>query len=121
MNNHNGLIAKFLGYRLMNRKDTSSYWQKKLNYGTMEYLGEEGDLKYDSDWNWLMKAVDRVEQLSRWWSTDTIPWSYNTNEIRYQVFVQPLSGGIISEKKIDAYYEAVITFIKYYNDIQMED
>ena len=83
--------------------------------------GGDGRLKYDSDWNWLMKAVDMVEQLSRWWRTDTIPWSYNTDEIRYQVFVQQLSGGIVSEKKIDAYYLGVVAFIEYYNDIQMED
>lgn len=93
MNNNNKLIAEFLGYT-----QPHPYWQ-----GTT-YWYKEGEepltiLSFDTDWNWLMEAIQKIldicidaerdpEALDKYFEiTDNIP-------------------------DIKQTYEAVINFIK---------
>ena len=91
-----------------------------------EYFKYE-DLKFHSDWNWLMEVVEKIEQT-------TIKETYGqfnekeSNAIVSVVienkFCQILSNGIYlneivsenEETKIEAVYNACLEFIKWYNE-----
>ena len=65
------------------------------------------DLKYHSDWNWLMRVVEKIESIKG-----------------TQIFINGISceimfkGKVISKHfntKIEAVYNACVTFIDWYN------
>lgn len=65
------------------------------------------DMRFDTDWNWLMEVVEKIESLSF-----DVVINYNIctitngeNEFRHEV-----------GQKIYATYQAVIEFINWYNE-----
>ena len=64
--------------------------------------------KYDTDWNWLMPVVKKIESLG-----------YRVTIVRHicRIDLTEESKLIISEdiKKIEAVYTACLEFIKWYN------
>ena len=64
--------------------------------------------KYDTDWNWLMPVVKKIESLG-----------YRVTIVRHicRIDLTEESKLIISEdiKKIEAVYSACLEFIKWYN------
>jgi hypothetical protein len=94
------------------------------------------ELKYDSDWNWLMQVVDKIEKLG---ATIRVKSNYNpfiklnVHQVTIEIEKGELSegnksflgDGFIYQNhsnsnliKIEAYYESVVNFIKWYNDEQ---
>jgi len=89
---NNRLIAEFLGYTQPHPDyPTTSYWYKE---------GEEPlvYLSFNTDWNWLMKAVEKILNLSL--QSDSMEDYYNITD---------------SIPKIDQCYKAVVKFVEEYN------
>jgi len=102
MKKDNELIAEFLGYTQPHPKyPGTTYWYKE---------GEEPltILSFDTDWNWLMEVVEKIEGLN---------YSLEINkqeELNYQCLITQKNNIIIQKFnpiKIEAVYQAVVEFI----------
>jgi len=69
------------------------------------------DLKFDTDWNWLMRVVEKIENLGNdvLITSNYIQITYNKGE---EFIVIELEGNI----KIQAVHSAVVEFVKLYNN-----
>jgi len=144
----NKLFAEFLGYTYHNfSKDTiNPGWRKSNCIHKLSMMGKVGErnylcrthkqLKFDTDWNWLMQVVEKIESL-------------NVNDFAVQLQrkdVEPIEGqfylsmfgkeaqflasvfywqhdntieGLKIEEgssKIEAVYKACLAFINWYNE-----
>ena len=105
----NKLIADFMGSKVT----TNNYFVN----GMYQTLKDE-ELKYNSDWNWLMEVVEKIESLT----------DINSNgcfmvleSIGFNAkFIFDDGTRILKdnkgESKIEAVYNACIEFIKWYNE-----
>ncbi len=102
------LIAEFLGYSQPHPKfPNSSYWYKE-NEETLALL------RFNEDWNWLMKVVQKIESLG---------YCVEIKRISCRIYPLLEEDNLISayvcgdlSKKINIVYSAVIGFIKFYNE-----
>ena len=124
---NNKIIAEFLN--LTSQVIFEQVFAVSENGKTNFYKKDE--LKFHSDWNWLMKVVEKIENLKpisflegrNWQGFEiTIYKALNTN-INYCIIKYIKEGGymIISnefskESKIEAVCNACIKFIKWYNE-----
>lgn len=102
MNVDNKLIAEFLGYSQPHPDyPDTTYWYKK-DFPPLTILS------FDSDWNWLMQVVEKIESLGV------------VVEIRENVcYIETTPNDYYSEletTKIQAVYKACVEFIKWYNE-----
>lgn len=142
MKKENELIAEFLGYVNTTPSDKDFNIYEKQN-GELGRLIETMSMKFHSDWNWLMKVVEKIEILgsntimgrvlySRFvieHNNIILNWSSNNN---YQLSIETLPSwkngrkNVISKEykriklskeatKIEAIYATCIEFIKWYN------
>ena len=99
---NNKLIAEFMGLG----KAEPYYIEDENNQETNLVFSPA--LKYNSDWNWLMEVVEKIESLG-----------YRVTIVRHicRIDLTEESKLIISEdiKKIEAVYTACLEFIKWYN------
>ncbi len=105
---NNKLIAEFLGFQTNSNEcwvttTANGIWSKKIEI-----------LHFDTDWNWLMVAVEKIEHI------DSIDVNILTNGTRIyewrtggEVIVDN-SADISFEHKIEHVYDAVVKFIKWY-------
>ena len=110
----NRLIAEFMG--LVESGIPNKYWTEKSSEGFV--IGQLTDLKYDIDWNWLMKVVDKIESIE--------DGKYDVNILKNgTVIVNYGAGGMVIcnnvgkigyDEKIEHTYQAVIDFIKWHNE-----
>lgn len=104
---NNKVIAEFMGKKeLITESQFLAMEHKAHNPTIIEYL------KYDTDWNWLMEVVEKIESLS------------------YDVFINTcvcritdVGQGVLEdietfnyENKIKAVYGACVEFIKWHNE-----
>ena len=108
---NNKIIAEFMGWKIKNYSTPIS--DIVTPYGQLT----ENQLKFHSDWNWLMEVVEKIESLGGavcigngncvmiiFYLTDVMGESYSkTREL-------------IGETKIQAVYNACVEFIKWYNE-----
>ena len=114
----NKLIAEFLGYT-----------QPHPDYPTTTYWYKEGEapltnLLFNTDWNWLMVVVEKIETLK----IKEVYGEHNEKEIEAEIsisiegdFCQILSNGLYlnevssikSSSKIESDYLAIIEFINW--------
>lgn len=121
---NNKLIAKFMGDKTYVR-DTDGYSKPLSVFNSKE-------LSFDTDWNWLMLVVDKIESLQV-----TIRAISNFNPFQnknyHEVIVEKEKGELSKSKtsfnsfgyvykhhsnglkRIDCYFESVVEFIKWYN------
>lgn len=96
----NKLIAEFLGWETL-----SNWGYLNINNGESH---EIENLKFHSDWNWLMEVVEKIESLGY------------LVEIRENVcFIKTSEQDYFSEleeTKLQAVYRACVKFIKWYNE-----
>ncbi len=129
----NKLIADFMGIRHV---DDDKYMKNLREMRANGIFFEQGyvtsELRYDSDWNWLMTVVDKIESLG---ATTIVKSNYNqfikanVHQVTIEIEKGELSesnkvfwgDGFIYQnhsnsnvKKIEAYYESVVNFIKWY-------
>jgi hypothetical protein len=102
---NNKLIAEFLN--LTSQVIFEQVFIVSENGKTKFYKKDE--LKFHSDWNWLMEVVEKIESLG-----------YRIEIVKHicRVYLSDKETIIISENipKIEAVYNACIEFIKWYNE-----
>ena len=103
---NNKLIAEFMGMK----EDEYPNDLPKSAYLFGNFMDNE--IQYHSSWDWLMPVVGKIENLSNkiFIDTDSV-----IIDIHHEV--TPIITDC-KKDKINAVYEAVIQFIKYYNQQQ---
>ena len=92
---NNKIIAEFMGLE----NTLQSYY----NYNNS--LIHKDRLLFHSDWNWLMKIVEKIESLSN--DKQVINWGRQSKTI---------FDFKLTESKIEAVYNACLDCIKWYNE-----
>ena len=112
----NKLIAEFMGYS-----------QPHPDYPQSTYWYKEGEapltiLSFHTDWNWLMKVVDKIE------STEMLGEVFNVQINRNKTHILYAPANYSNEKwfenliikeskdKLLNTYQAAVEFINYYNE-----
>ncbi len=106
---NNILIAKFMGYEKC--KCESCVSNKKDLYITGSFLWsrtEPKNFEYKTNWNELMEVVEKIESLK----CEVSIINKYCQITRYDLFTR---GYIEGKTKIDAVYNAIISFIVIYN------
>ena len=111
MENNNILIAEFMGINHLNDdKYINNLKEMKAEglYFEQGYMTSE--LKFDTDWNWLMPVIRKIEELGNdvLITTNYIQISFDEGE--QFIVIDDLNI------KIDSVYNAVVEFIKWYNE-----
>jgi len=127
---NNKLIAEFMGLKEIYTPLLNIYEISETE------ICLETDLAYHTDWNWLMKVVDKIESFQ---ATIRLKSNYShfQNQNYHQVTIEIDKGKLSESRKtfwddgfiykhhsntglnrIDCYYESVIEFIKWYNNKQ---
>ena len=105
METNNKIIAEFMGATLT--KDLQIMYP--VYEGDSSYVK---DLKYHLDWNWLMEVVEKIESLKF-----SVLIGKNNCVIEQTFGKESLNLGLIKGKdKIEAVYNACVTFIEWYNE-----
>ena len=101
----NKIIAEFLN--LTSQVIFEQVFAVSENGKTNFYKKDE--LKFHSDWNWLMEVVEKIESLG-----------YRIEIVKHicRIYLSNKETIIISENtpKIEAVYIACVEFIKWYNE-----
>lgn len=117
---NNSTIAEFLdiefdetGY--INNPNSKHY---KRNCSFITHRMELSELMFHSDWNWLMEVVEKIESLEFDFTiyTGSSVSIINTKDFPFEE-VLSLSGS----SKIEAVYNAVVSFIEWYNSAEKEN
>lgn len=101
---NNKIIAKFMGLTIIT--DGISFFD--TDYKPLK--------KYDSDWNWLMEVVLKINQLEynrysiRINQVDCKIYDFNNDKIIFDSF-----GRFNQNELIQAVYSSVVDFIKWHN------
>lgn len=111
---NNKLIAEFMGVETAPYYYLPQHGKIELNYGNYEHVEHfnSDELKYHSDWNWLMEVTQKIESLGFW--VEILGGVHNvctigkTNKIEEFICVD-------DEVKIKAVYNACIAFIEWYS------
>ena len=102
---NNKLIADFMGYEKYTYRGYTMYVFEEDNHRT------EVDLHYHKNWNWLMDVVEKIDSIG-----------YSVNISSSMVYINSDNGRIVNpiligvKTKIECLYEAVVEFIKWYNE-----
>lgn len=104
MENNNKLIAEFLGWDINSPSTFPTYLHQE------EETQGHWELKFNTDWNWIMEAVDKIERDYK--ISVLISWQHCVIESVNSDFRIEKD----SDTKIKATYKAVIEFIKWYNE-----
>jgi hypothetical protein len=113
----NRLIAEFMGVKPVYQGQnmwyyTDSPWFTVRNRSHEEVFNSIVKyVKYSTDWNWLMRVVDKIEELG-----------YGVDIFGEAVSISKYYGDMVVDNnakfylnKIDAVYNAVVDFIVWYN------
>ena len=98
----NKLIAEFMGL------DTEVFWSGKVNYYFSSSWYEEHELSYNVSWDWLLPVVQKIESLGYVFTIQGGKAEYGEMISETRCF--------IAEDKISSTYQAVVEFIKTYNN-----
>jgi hypothetical protein len=126
---NNKLIAEFMGFELTDRVILpETYKGEESHFSILEFMDmvRESDnlppcsienLKFHSDWNWLMEVVEKIESLI--FENDTY---YNVQILSgCCVYIISSNGDELvcsdnEQSKLDCVYNACIEFIKWWNE-----
>ena len=107
MENNNKLIAEFLCWDINSPSTFPTYLHQEEE--TQGYW----ELKFDTDWNWLMEAVDKIESFGYVFQLQGNSATFFKNK----TFKEPIwNDSFIGNTKLKATYNAVVEFIKWYNE-----
>ena len=119
MMQNNKLIAEFIGMVYDNHNNQpNKYWEltDEQNFVSPKPYPQDKDLKFHSDWNWLMEVVEKIECCDFIFSIHhEVANIFNgeCNELTYNETTQ-------ARTKIEAVYNACLEFIKWYNENKIQ-
>jgi len=111
----NKLIAEFMGWKQVTSHGSLVWDRPKIDsqkplFGELVDKKENG--KYHSSWDWLMPVVERIE--ADYQHSVSICWQHcivsNAGYNKMEFGIE-----LASSTKLDATYNAVVEFIKWYN------
>jgi len=109
---NNKLIAEFMGCV---ENPNNGVWNTVCPFEGKGHHPET--MKYHTSWDWLMPVVEKIEEDERY-NVDILQYgtiiSSNTKEQGYLEIVNNVAD-ISFDRKIDHTYQAVVEFIKWYN------
>ena len=125
MTENNKLIAEFMGFNFNRFKDDGIIEPQEEVFFTDYKTFTLEELRFNKDWNWLMEVVERIESLGvNFWIVK--------NKVKLTIvgeLAKKLSDSLydtefegydfeyyIEGTKIEATYQAVVEFIKWYNN-----
>jgi hypothetical protein len=100
---NNKIIAEFLCTTQKTEGLDDCYILKSMAYHIE-------DLKFNTDWNWLMEVVEKIESL------DFILPSQEYGQYKAMKIEDALTIKYKDTTKIEAVYNACVEFIKWYNE-----
>jgi len=105
---NNKLIAEFLGYYYNegNNNMIPSWWMITPQGHT--YLSV---LRFDHDWNWLIRVVDKIELLGF-----KVIIDLGTCHIKCRLGSSSYDSMYLCHNKLEAVYVSCVNFIKWYNE-----
>ena len=103
---NNKIIAEFMGIADEIETGATSLIQIE---GTTGYYKND-NLQFHSDWNWLMKVVEKIESLGYSYST------HLSGDVRVVTFRSIIDYNSIRGSLKETTYNACLEFIKYYNE-----
>ena len=108
---NNKLIAEFLGYSQPHPDyPNTTYWYKKDCQPLTILL-------FHSDWNWLMRVVEKIENLQD--ENNCAIYNVQIEQSFTEIIDNHTSETIIynidADSKIEAVYNACVEFIQWYN------
>lgn len=111
---YNKLCAEFLGYKYFPYPNVNSGWRKEQGHLKLSeyYLARTTkDLKFYSDWNWIMRMVDSIE---------TKGYDVFLNGLYCRITDSGLTNFEIESDRVknkkQAVIQAIYEFLKYYNN-----
>ena len=112
----NRLIAEFMGMKPHNENELEGFWTNTIKTHQFDNVM---DLKFHKDWNWLMEVVCKIESLGHC----QIDISFNWCRIGYKdtLFNYDSRNYFKGLTKIEAVYNAVVKFIKFYNQTAVKE
>lgn len=115
------IIAEFMGEfdKIIPAFKNNYSWSDSPHYYTSEYTREKVErniceyLERKKDWNWIMKVVEKIEELSYWVEI----LGGRENNICQIGITNNIESFILAEntRKIESVYSACVEFIKWYN------
>jgi hypothetical protein len=119
---NNKLLAEFLG------NDTDEYGtdvfvpkQLMFNHSAqcMQGIFQFDECYFDTDWNWLMEVVEKIESIV-WEEINDTSFNVTIGATSYCV-IQDNNGGMIEiigegKSKLESVYNACIEFVKWFNN-----
>jgi hypothetical protein len=112
----NKLIAEFMG---LLHVDDDKYMNNLREMKSNGIFFEQGymtsELMYDTDWNWLMDVVDKIESFVD--DDKCAKYNFIIEQSFVEIIDNNTSDTIVEtdeETKIESIYQAVIKFIKWY-------
>lgn len=107
-NENNKLIAEFIGRHGKHRKDLWFFKDPHSNrvWHKIEWM------KFHSSWDWLMVIVEKIEQLNYMMIIEYNSCYIKLRKLTAKPFIKVYEG----KSKINNVYNAVIEFIKWYNE-----
>ena len=126
---NNKLIAEFMGGEFANHNcQPTAYWEfwKDEPPSNAPYIFNR-HLKYHTSWGWLMPVVEKIESLpdGKWYihiqgntvsiedGNETPLWDYHIN---HEDPIMALFPQKPDNKPIESVYQAIVEFIKWYNE-----
>ena len=113
---NNKLLAEFMGFSFIERKS-------KYLVDVKSYLKDESasSYKFDSDWNWLMEVVEKIEQSNKV-NTGFSQLCKSKLKNNYHFYLEislhnksDYKKTTEASSKIEAVYNGCVEFIKSYN------
>lgn len=111
---NNKLIAEFLGGYQYDNHDDFITFDETNNIFSNDTISLK-NLKFHTDWNWLMEVVEKIESLGYSTELKFIAGLGNTMFFISGGAEVPLNRRIF-KTKIEAVYNACVTFIEWYNE-----
>ena len=110
-NSANALIAEFMGMKPHDPKELDGFWTNTIKAHKFDNVM---NLQFNSDWNWLMEVVEKIESIGFTFETKK-NWARITRKgeniiLRWEE----------DKTKIEAVYNACIEFIKWYNENKIQ-
>ena len=109
----NHLIAKFMGA-------TWYYDRWRIGHGPVKHILDNAtELRFDSDWNWLMHAVDKIEEIGE--TDETLGTIVDICSTHVKIGDHIVDMKVTPMTKFQATLQAVVEFINNYNQEQEEE
>lgn len=118
----NKLIAEFMGVQYKSDEDYIKNLKEMRENGIYFEQGYmESELNYHESWDWLMSVVEKIERQEREYEEgfsysiqiefdNAVIWKHS--EFQESIRIVEISGS----NRFDATYNAVLEFIKWYNE-----